>query len=261
MSPPSAGGRPVRPIYHYAAPKAHRSDGTSDPLLDPALLVQLDWMPPDPAKTRILATFEAEAFFDRPSVGAQTVTQKLLPLPASTTLQQHVWDAASATYFRHRFTLRSRYSGALANVRDRAHRSDGTSDPLLDPALLVQLDRMPPDPAKTRILATFEVEAFFDSTERRCTDRNAEAAATAGEHHASAACMGRRIGNLFPSSFHVALALFRRALANVRDREVKAWITKQENLPTLRTPGRCGSPCSPNSPGLPQGGGLPSLAR
>jgi hypothetical protein len=66
-----------------------------------------------------LSQFEAEAFFDRLDVDAQTITQKLLPLPSQTVLQQHVWDAPSATYFRHRFTLRSRYAGALRSIQNQ----------------------------------------------------------------------------------------------------------------------------------------------
>lgn len=71
------------------------------------------------AKVGPLTRFEEEAFFDRPNIDSQTVTQRLLPLPAKTVLEQHVWDAPSASYFRHRFTLRSRYAGALTRVTDR----------------------------------------------------------------------------------------------------------------------------------------------
>ena len=46
------------------------------------------------------------------------MTQKLAPLPAPTVLHTVVWDAPSATYLRHRFTLRTRYDGALIGRTD-----------------------------------------------------------------------------------------------------------------------------------------------
>jgi hypothetical protein len=105
-----------RPIYHHVVPKQYRADGKTGPVLDPALPVRLPKVRPE---ANTLALFEAEAFFDRPDIDAQTATQRLLPLPGPTVLQQHFWDAPSATWFRHRFTLRSRYAGALRNLADR----------------------------------------------------------------------------------------------------------------------------------------------
>ena len=99
-----------RPIYNHVAPRDFRLSGGREDPVAPAVPLQLD------AGGR-LARFENEAFFDRPNIDAQTITQKLLPLPSGTVLQQHVWDAPSATYFRHRFTLRSRYAGALRAER------------------------------------------------------------------------------------------------------------------------------------------------
>lgn len=100
-----------RPIYHHVAPKDYRADGKTGASVDPALPLRLD-------NDGCLTRFEDEAFFDRPNLDAQTITQKLLPLPSRTVLQQHFWDAPSATYFRHRFTLRSRYAGALCVDRE-----------------------------------------------------------------------------------------------------------------------------------------------
>ena len=65
-----------------------------------------------------LARFERELYFDRPEIDSQTVTQRLTPLPAPTNLHTVVWEAPSATYLRHRFTLRSRYDDALVSRTD-----------------------------------------------------------------------------------------------------------------------------------------------
>jgi len=60
-----------------------------------------------------LDRFEAEAFFDRDVQDADIQTKQLEPAPAPTVLQSFPWDRPSATMFRHRLTLRSRYAGAL----------------------------------------------------------------------------------------------------------------------------------------------------
>lgn len=100
-----------RPIYHHVAPREYRADGEKNGAeVHPALQLH--------DRDGQLAQFEDEAFFDRSNLDAQTITQKLLPLPSRTVLQQHMWDAPSATYFRHRFTLRSRYAGALRADRE-----------------------------------------------------------------------------------------------------------------------------------------------
>ncbi|MBP0496005.1 hypothetical protein [Roseomonas indoligenes] len=98
-----------RPIYHFIDPR-QKATRPKD------LHVAIPLIKPD----REMDLFEREAFFDRSDADAVTVTQRLAPLPAETLLQQHVWDPPSATYFRHRFTLRSRYAGALLTSRTAA---------------------------------------------------------------------------------------------------------------------------------------------
>lgn len=104
-----------RPIYHYVNPRAHRSQTgktvnppeelATEPVKHPALPLELDGE---------LAQFELEAFFDRPDIDADPARpQKLAPLPARTKLQERHWNSEAASYFRHRFMLRSRYAGAL----------------------------------------------------------------------------------------------------------------------------------------------------
>jgi hypothetical protein len=98
-----------RPIYHHVNPREFRADGMKkdEPVAHPALGVK------NPEHDA-LSVFETEAFFDRLNLDADTVTQRLLPLPSNTVLQTFPWDSPSATYFRHHFALRSRYAGALA---------------------------------------------------------------------------------------------------------------------------------------------------
>src|SRR5262249_22678341 len=62
-----------------------------------------------------LADFEREIFAGRLDADARTEKQRLVPLPGRTTLQEIYCDSDAATYFRHRFTLFSRYAGALTD--------------------------------------------------------------------------------------------------------------------------------------------------
>src|SRR5581483_10747970 len=100
-----------RPIYHHVNPRLYRLGGppaAAEPIPSPAL--PLDLAADSKGE---LAQFESEALFNRVDIDAQTITHTLEPLPARTTLQQIHWNPESATYFRHRFRLRSRYAGAL----------------------------------------------------------------------------------------------------------------------------------------------------
>lgn len=132
-----------KPIYHYVDPKAFRNDpnaprggDVSPPVIFPALRIYLD------GDHGVLANFEAEAFFARLDIDAQTVTQTLLPLPSRTVLQQHVWDSPSATYFRHRFTLRSRYAGALKKIDDQQVPAWTSNTWTMRVAILADLSRI-----------------------------------------------------------------------------------------------------------------------
>ncbi|WP_027555971.1 hypothetical protein [Bradyrhizobium sp. Cp5.3] len=99
-----------RPIYHFVNPRRYRFDKEPEAAAVPHPALRLDFG----ADARDeLAQFELEAFFDRPDIDAQTITKTLDPLPARTVLQEIYWNPESATYFRHRFRLRSRYAGAL----------------------------------------------------------------------------------------------------------------------------------------------------
>jgi hypothetical protein len=111
-----------RPIYSYIKPKDHVDESWDK--LHGARPFSRQLAANDDA----VARFEHEAFFDRPHLDAHTLTQRLKPLPSRTTLQQVSWEAPSATYFRHRFTLRSRYAGALVRQEDRECPAWPTND-------------------------------------------------------------------------------------------------------------------------------------
>lgn len=101
-----------RPIYSWIDPRKLTGVKADQRAPDAALPLHLA---PDGA----LEQFEREAFLNRQDFDAHTVTQRLTPWPARTVLQKHPWDSPTATYSRHRFTLRSRYAGALTARENR----------------------------------------------------------------------------------------------------------------------------------------------
>src|SRR5262249_32669321 len=72
-----------------------------------------------------ITRFEKEIFFDRDDADADSRTAQLNPAPSETVLQSFPWDQPSATYFRHRVTIRSRYEGALAAGQVAVQRAWG----------------------------------------------------------------------------------------------------------------------------------------
>ncbi|HTO30182.1 MAG TPA: hypothetical protein VL202_03220 [Pararhizobium sp.] len=140
-----------RPIYHHIDPLHFRDENalSDKPALASHVVMPLKEQPITDGHS--LSRFEQEAFFDRPNIDSQTVTQRLLPLPSRTVLEQHFWEAPSASIFRHRFTLRSRYAGALKAVSHREVKAWNTSREtrrtpaeawILRVAMLADLSRM-----------------------------------------------------------------------------------------------------------------------
>jgi hypothetical protein len=95
-----------RPIYTWIEPPA------------PAIGVASTEVKATDALSGALAQFEKEAFFDRDDLDAEVKTVTLDPTPAVTKVLNVEWEKASATFFRHRFSVRSRYAGAMAKVSD-----------------------------------------------------------------------------------------------------------------------------------------------
>jgi hypothetical protein len=101
-----------RPIYSWFSPRrvavaADRAPGVS------ADNVASLWL--DPGKFATYDAFEQEAFYDRDPLDAHVRTSQILPIGTPTKLLTEQWDQPSATMFRHRFTLRSRYAAAMAD--------------------------------------------------------------------------------------------------------------------------------------------------
>lgn len=88
-----------RPIYSWFDPQNGKRAA------QPA--VEID------SKAKGLDAFEAEAFFERDAADAVSTLKQIEPAPAETRLETFAWEQPSATLFRHRVLLRSRYAGAL----------------------------------------------------------------------------------------------------------------------------------------------------
>lgn len=90
-----------RPIYAWINPKAGETIETGRA----SRLIKNE--------TEQLHAFEEDAFNGRDPRDAKSITVNLQPSPAATTLHQVQWEKPSASFFRHRFTLHSRYTAAL----------------------------------------------------------------------------------------------------------------------------------------------------
>lgn len=126
-----------RPIQNWFDPKSARLRPPIDP--EPAdSTVPVIHLDPD---HKDLIRFEKEAFLGRDEQDGDVYSARLNPLPlpgalpshgSSTVLQSFPWEKPSATMFRHRLVLRSRYAGAMrlagngevAVHRPRADRAD-----------------------------------------------------------------------------------------------------------------------------------------
>lgn len=119
-----------RPIYSYIKPAQH----AAEPVRPRHSVVPFKF---ESASDARLVDFEREAFFARRDIDAETIAKQLEPLhadapaaerPLGTELQKFPWHAASATYFRHRFRLHSRYAGALQPAYGSVEAWSGESD-------------------------------------------------------------------------------------------------------------------------------------
>jgi len=112
-----------RPLYHRIRPKdswkkAH--DLTNRPDATAALPL---------VKNDTVIAFETDAFLGRsPSDFLLSPPQRIAPLGGGTVLLEQPWTDASATCFRHRFILRSRYAGALKTANAREVKGWKTDD-------------------------------------------------------------------------------------------------------------------------------------
>jgi hypothetical protein len=108
-----------RPIYSWLDP-TKRGQSSS-------VAIEQKWSDGDTGTRDEIVNFETESFFDRDDADADSQTMLLNPLGA-TLLQSFPWEQPSATYFRHRLTIRSRYEGALSPKQVAAQRVWGGDD-------------------------------------------------------------------------------------------------------------------------------------
>lgn len=139
-----------RPIYNWFDPKAGTT-GTG---------------PVRPIKNDAagLKAFEREAFFDRDTEDADIQRKRLDPAPAVTVLQAFPWNLPSATLFRHRVTLRSRYAGALLRSGDSS-RKGYAPDQWLRVAMLADRARLQLTRPQLRALMPLTISPTQDGAE------------------------------------------------------------------------------------------------
>lgn len=97
-----------RPIYDWIAPAKNAYSYNED-----SASIHLDPLTDSDAFDK----FEGQLFFKRDDADSLTESISVNPLGTETTLVEMEWDKPSATMFRHRFTLGSRYRHAM---RDRS---------------------------------------------------------------------------------------------------------------------------------------------
>lgn len=96
-----------RPIYNWIKPREYNTSTTKS--------AALPILQPKTENLEELMQFEDELFLERDSADAASVLTRLEPFKDSSVLQRIVWREPSATWFRHRFRLWSRYRGAMLN--------------------------------------------------------------------------------------------------------------------------------------------------
>jgi hypothetical protein len=116
-----------RPIYSWLNPKKNAQGPAS------GVAIEQTWGDDDSGATMdAISRFEEEIFFDRDEADADVRSMQLSPAPHETVLQSFPWEPPSATYFRHRVTVRSRYEGALALGETAAQRAWGKDSDFKD---------------------------------------------------------------------------------------------------------------------------------
>jgi hypothetical protein len=91
-----------KPIYQWIAPRECAKDQNVA-----TAAFQLD------SQKEHISPFEQQLFFDRLDSDHHTIRVRVATPSTEQVLQRIGWDQPSATYFRHRFTLWSRYRGAM----------------------------------------------------------------------------------------------------------------------------------------------------
>lgn len=102
-----------RPIYNWIDPVSHRQKAAAGRPLENSPVVDI-------AGFDNLEPFEADAY-DRKPDEAEHARIRLSPYPSASRLQLFQWAPPSATAFRHRVEMRSRYAGAMRAPGRQTH--------------------------------------------------------------------------------------------------------------------------------------------
>ncbi len=94
-----------RPIYHWISPRDYRTNNVGNGAQEIAMELDRE------THADRVSLFESQLFFERDDLDCQITRIRLLG--AGTELANITWESPSATYYRHGFTLISRYAGAL----------------------------------------------------------------------------------------------------------------------------------------------------
>lgn len=95
-----------RPIYNWIEPKTLNSSMSKSPA------IEIDTQEED--EINAVEQFELELDFGRDNADFDSASlQRLLPAPNITVLRKVDWNIPTANYFRHRYTIYSRYRGAM----------------------------------------------------------------------------------------------------------------------------------------------------
>jgi hypothetical protein len=127
-----------RPVYSWLDPRqGFGLDQNGKSQGSPGnVAIQQEWSNDDNgARYTAITRFESEIFFDRDDSDSDSRTAQLGPTSNETILQSFPWEQPSATYFRHRLTIHSRYEGALAAGQTAAQRAWGDDSDFTDEKL------------------------------------------------------------------------------------------------------------------------------
>ncbi len=115
-----------RPIYRWIDPTDFHPQIDGQRVERPAVEIKETVGNRSTSKSSI-ENFENDAFFDRMPDDAERSRVRLVPSPEPTILGRFKWASASATYYRHRLALRSRYAPAMRNAEREVASSKGNA--------------------------------------------------------------------------------------------------------------------------------------
>lgn len=114
-----------RPIYNWIKPRNYKAKNDPE-----AAAIRICMDSKDESDKDKIGQFEKEIYYERDSADAASETKKIESYSAPTIIQRISWHEPSATWFRHRFRLLSRYRGAMLNGKDHVDAWSNSNNPL-----------------------------------------------------------------------------------------------------------------------------------